>query len=69
MTVEGDAITFEVLECPAIRHLQKLGLKISPVTAKIRPGLKLSSMGMQVMFRELLCLAGVLWRIRIKKSY
>ena len=26
MTVEGDAITFEVLECPAIRHLRRLGL-------------------------------------------
>ena len=30
LTVEGDKITFEVLECPAIRHLRKLGLEPSP---------------------------------------
>ena len=30
LTVSGDEITFEVLECPAIRHLRKLGLEPSP---------------------------------------
>ena len=30
LTVDGDTITFEVLECPAIRHLRKLGLEPSP---------------------------------------
>ena len=30
LTVEGDTITFEVIECPAIRHLRKLGLTPSP---------------------------------------
>ena len=30
LTVEGDTITFEVMECPAIRHLRKLGLTPSP---------------------------------------
>ena len=30
LTVEDDTITFEVMECPAIRHLRKLGLTPSP---------------------------------------
>ena len=30
LTVDGDTISFEVLECPAIRHLRKLGLTPSP---------------------------------------
>ena len=30
LTVDKNEITLEVFECPAIRHLQKLGLKISP---------------------------------------
>ena len=30
LTVNGDEIVFEVLECPAIRHLHKLGLTPSP---------------------------------------
>ena len=29
LTVSGNEITLEVFECPAIRHLKKLGLKIS----------------------------------------
>lgn len=29
LTVTGDEIVFEVLECPAIRHLKKLGLEVS----------------------------------------
>ena len=30
LTVDGDEITFEVMECPAIRQLRKLGLEPSP---------------------------------------
>ncbi len=30
LTVDDDTITFEVMECPAIRHLRKLGLTPSP---------------------------------------
>ena len=30
LTVKHNEIVFEVFECPAIRHLQKLGLEISP---------------------------------------
>ena len=29
LTVSGNEIVFEVLECPAIRHLKKLGLEVS----------------------------------------
>ena len=32
LTVEGDKITFEVLECPAIRHLRKLGIEPDELT-------------------------------------
>ena len=30
LTVDENEITLEVFECPAIRHLQKLGMEISP---------------------------------------
>ena len=30
LSVSDDCITFEVLECPAIRHLRKLGIEPSP---------------------------------------
>ena len=30
LTVDGDIIIFEVMECPASRHLRKLGLTPSP---------------------------------------
>ena len=30
LTVQPDEIQLEVLECPAIRHLKKLGLAVSP---------------------------------------
>jgi len=30
LTVKDDVIIFEVFECPAIKHLKKLGLEISP---------------------------------------
>ena len=30
LTVDDDTITFEVMECPAIRNLRKLGLEPSP---------------------------------------
>ena len=66
LKTEVDTFVFDT-EFILIAHHR--GLKISPVPAKIRPGLKLSSMGIRVMFRELLCLAGVLWRVRVKKSY
>lgn len=44
-------------------------LKIVPLDVRLRPGLKLSSMGFKVMFRELWCFAKVLWRVRIRKCY
>ena len=44
-------------------------LKIAPVDVQLRPDLKLSSMGFKVLFRELLCFARVLWRVRIRKCY
>ncbi|MBQ9770596.1 MAG: glycosyltransferase [Lentisphaeria bacterium] len=44
-------------------------LKITPVKVNLRSGLRLSSMGLKIMFQELKCFAGVLWQVRIKKSY
>ena len=43
-------------------------LKIDVLDIGIRPGIHLSSMGMKVMFRELGCLAGILWRIRFRRK-
>ena len=48
---------------------QQEKVKIVPVDVQLRPGLKLSSMGFRVMFRELWCFLKVLWKVRIKKSY
>ncbi len=47
----------------------KNGLKITPLDINLRPGLKLSAMGMKVMLRELFYFIKVLWRIRIKREY
>ena len=44
-------------------------LKITPLDVEFKPDLKLSSMGLKVLFRELFCFIKVLWRIRIKKCY
>lgn len=44
-------------------------LKITPLDVHLRPQLRLSSMGLKVMFSELLCFARILWRTRIKKCY
>ena len=43
--------------------------KITPVPVVLRPGLKLSSMGMKILIQELRCFIKVLWQVRIKKSY
>ena len=43
-------------------------LKIDVLDIGIRPGIHLSSMGMKVMFRELRCLAGILWRVRFRRK-
>ena len=43
-------------------------LKIDVLDIAIRPGIHLSSMGMKVMFRELRCLAGILWRVRFRRK-
>ena len=42
-------------------------LNISVLDIAIRPGIHLSAMGLRVMFRELGCLAGILWRIRLRR--
>ena len=47
----------------------KKDLKISPLDVQLKPGLKLSSMGFKVLFRELFCFAKVLWQVRIRKLY
>ena len=45
------------------------GLKITPVDVKLQPGLKLSAMGLDVLFRELRLFVKVLWQVRVRKSY
>ena len=42
-------------------------LKISPLDVDLSPDLKMSSMGLKVLFGELVAFAGVLWRVRVKK--
>ena len=44
-------------------------LKIAPLDVQLAPEVKLSSMGVAVLFRELFCFAKVLWRIRVLKKY
>ena len=44
-------------------------LKIAPLDVQLAPGLKLSSMGLKVLFRELYCFAKVLWRIRVMRKF
>ena len=50
-----------------IAHNRKL--KITPVDVKLNPGMKLSTMGFNVLFRELRYFIKILWQIRIRKKY
>ncbi|MBE6374833.1 MAG: glycosyltransferase [Lentisphaerae bacterium] len=45
------------------------GLNISPLDVQLNPEVKLSSMGLKILCRELLCFMKVLWQVRVKKSY
>lgn len=44
-------------------------LTVTPVDVRLRPGIKLSSMGLKIMLRELWYFIRIIWRIRIKKEY
>lgn len=44
-------------------------LKIEPLLITIRPGIFLSSMGLRIMFRELMLFLRILWNIRILRRY
>lgn len=46
-----------------------MGLNIAPVDVQLSSHVKLSSMGLKVLFGELLCFVKMLWRIRIRKCY